>query len=134
GPTNPRFVEELNGVANALAAVHTWSAATAQETISLSRYFAAIATQVGLTAPQIIALSGSLAALGGQAQSSGTNLAKFFLDMARAADRGGPDLAGMARIAGMTVREFRELVRTDIVEAFLRITRGLNEAHGSAED
>src|SRR5690606_20879662 len=89
---------------------------------------------VGLTAPQIIALSGSLAALGGQAQSSGTNLAKFFLDMARAADQGGRNLAGMARIAGMTTREFRDLVRSDIVEAFLRIARGLNEAHGSAED
>ncbi len=134
GPTSPNYISELDGVTNALAAVHTWSAATAQETITLSRYFAAIATQVGLTAPQIVALSGSLAALGGQAQSSGTNLASFFLDMARAADRGGRRLEGMARIAGMSVREFRALVRSDIVEAFLRIAGGLNEAHGSAEN
>lgn len=134
GPTSANYLDELDGVANALAAVHVWSAATADETISLSRYFAAIAAQVGLTAPQIISLSGSLAALGGQAQSSGTNLSKFFLDMARAADQGGARLQGMAEIAGMTTREFRDLVRSDIVEAFLRIARGLNEAHGSARD
>ncbi|HET7558353.1 MAG TPA: phage tail tape measure protein, partial [Limnochordia bacterium] len=127
---SPGYINELTKVANALAAVHITSAATADETLTLARYFSSVATQVGLTRPQILALAGSLAALGGQAQTSGTNLAKFFLDMARGAAGTTDQFKAMALIAGESVGDFKALVENNPVDAFMELAKGLQKAEG----
>lgn len=132
-PASPTYLEDLKGVANALAAVHTTTAATADETLTLARYFAATGHQIGLTASEIISLSGALTAMGARAQSAGTNISKWFLEMSRAASRNSKELRAMAMIAGRTQEEFRELIRTDIVGAFVEFARGLGTTEGSAE-
>ena len=114
---------------SSIVALGNSNATTESEIMDMSMRIAATGRQVRMTAPEILAMSASLTSVGVGAESGGTSLSKFFVQMNRAVSSGGKDLETMAKTAGMTSDQFKKLYESKggAAKAFTEFEKGLGK-------
>ncbi len=103
-------------------------ASTAQERslINFAYRVGGIAPVAGVSIQNILGLGATLDILGQKIEVSSTAYSRVMTTLAR-------DTEIMARLAGMSMREFSELFREDANEAMLRVFEGVGKAEGGME-
>lgn len=100
-------------------------ASTASEgrMVDFIRRMGGIAPLANMTAPQVLALGATLDSLGQTSEVSSTALSKLFIKMASESDT-------YARIAGMNVQEFNQLMNENALEAFIKVLEAAGQTEG----
>lgn len=111
-----------NGLLKVGSAINALGAAsTANEAylIEFSKRMGGVATQANISVQDILGLGATLDQLGQTTEVSSTSLSKVMVDMFK-------DSAEYAKIAGMSVEDFTQLLNTNANEAFIKLLDGLN--------
>ena len=107
-------LERIGSAVNELAAN---TRATATPIIDITKRLQGIASTTDVAASDIIGLAATLDILGQRSESSSTAVTTLFLNI-------GEDLPKFAKVAGLSLQEFSDIVREDSNEAFLRVLEG----------
>ena len=110
-------------------------AVTEREIVDMATRLASTGDLVGLNQSQILALSAAMGSLGTEAEAGGTALSKMFKKMQLAIETNNEQLPKFAKVAGMSVREFKDYFEKDALGALNAFTKGLakiEEDGGSA--
>lgn len=108
-------------------------ATTESDIVSMASRLAGVGTQVGMSEANIMALSTALSSLGIEAEAGGSAVSTALSKMQLAIVRGGEDLEGYAKIAGMSAQDFKKAFETDALNAFNTFIQGLNKAGAEGE-
>ena len=100
-------------------------ATTESAIMEMSMRLAGAGHQVGLSEAQILAFATALSSLGIEAEMGGSAFSKALVKMEVAAATGGESLADFAQIAGVSVKQFKELWDNDPAAAFQAFIEGL---------
>lgn len=119
--------------ANNLLEVGRNTAATEPEILNLSRRLAATAAQADITSSGLLGISAAVLSLGPRAEAGATAVQKTIFDMMRAISAGGDELETFAKVAGMSVDEFRAAFSQDAAQAFAAFVTGLDRLKGGGE-
>lgn len=106
-------------VGSAINALGAASTANEAYLIEFAKRVGGVATQANISIDQVLGLGATLDQLGQTSEVSSTALSKLFVDMFS-------DAGNYAKIAGMSVEEFTQLLNTNANEAFIRFLDGLN--------
>lgn len=100
-------------------------AVTESEIVEMATRLAATGDLVGLNQSQIMALSAAMGSLGSEAEAGGTAMSKIFKKMQLAIETNNEQLPKFAKVAGMSVNEFKEAYEKDALGALNAFTKGL---------
>lgn len=117
--------DDMMRVGNAINALGAAGFATGPVMTDFASRIGGIGIPLGLTSDEVLGLSATLQELNVNAERGGTAVVKILQKMTTNTD-------AFAKIAGMPVKEFTELVNTDLYGAFLRVIEGSNKGGQSA--
>lgn len=101
--------------------------ADADYLVEFTRRMGGIAPLAGITVDKILALGTTLDELGQTSEVSSTSLSKLFLKMSASATT-------FSKYAGMSIKDFKHLVDTDMMSAFIAVLKGVKgNANGMNE-
>lgn len=127
-------IDEIDRMGSALFVAEKNTSASAPAILTLVKNYGSVFNAIGATADQAIALSAILVSQGGQAQSSATALQNLFLKVGEAQRGNLPLFENYAKVAGLTVQQFKDMLASNPVEALVHIAGGLSSvAHNSAD-
>lgn len=108
-------------------------ATTESEIVEFAMRLAAAGKQVGMSEADILALGATLSSVGINAEAGGTAFSKVFINIAAAVAMGGEKLEQFARVAGLTVADFKELFKKDAAGAISAFVDGLGKMEGQGK-
>lgn len=117
-----------------LVALGNAGASTEKDIIEMGLRIAGAGHQVGLTQGQVMAFASSLSSVGINAEAGGSAISRVFLKINDAVASGGPVLSEFARVAGMSVEQFRTAFQTDAAGATTAFISGLGRLKGEGEN
>lgn len=102
-------------------------ASTANEgyIVDFAKQVAGMSQTVGMTAPQVLGLGATLDSLGQRGETAATALTNVIADISKNAEQ-------YAKVAGVSLQEFTQLLETDVNEALLLVLEGIGQ--GSSAD
>jgi len=102
-------------------------ASTANEgyIVDFAKQIAGMSQTVGMTAPQVLGLGATLDSLGQRGETAATALTNVIADISKNAEQ-------YAKVAGVSLQEFTQLLETDVNEALLLVLEGIGQ--GSSAD
>ncbi|PAE21960.1 phage tail tape measure protein [Bacillus sp. 7504-2] len=103
-------------------------ATTESEIVSMALRLAAQGKQVGMSEAQINALAATMSSLGIEAEAGGTAMTTVLKKIQTAVGGGGKALAGFAKAAGVSSKEFKQAWEKDAVVALDMFVKGLNNS------
>ncbi len=109
--------------ASAINTIGASSAANEGYLVNWSKRFAGIAPNAGISISDTLGIAATMDILGQSAELSSTNIAKIIVAI-------GKDMPYFAKVAGMQLQEFTNLMQTDANEGFIRVLEG---AKGSSK-
>lgn len=86
--------------------------------VQMAKRIGGVGAQSKMSIPEILGLSSTVDNLGMQAEMSGTAIQNVLIDMFQ-------DTPKFAKMAGMSLQDFSDLMNKDVNEAFLRVLEGL---------
>ena len=107
-------------------------ATTESDIAAMGMNLAAAGKQVGMTEPQILGFAGALSSVGLEAQAGGTAFSKLMLNMQASVQTGNKNLQKFAKVANMSVGNFKELFAKDASGAIATFLKGLGELDNKA--
>lgn len=108
-------------------------AATEGEISEMAMRIAGAGTQINMSEADILGFSAALASVGIRAEAGGTAISKLMIEMASDVDQGGDRLKEFARIAGMSVSDFRKAFEEDAATAIFTFLGGLGDLSEQGE-
>lgn len=118
--------ESLLKVGSAINELGASGSAKESYLIDFTQRLAGIAPAADIAMTDVLGLAATLDELGQQVESSSTAVGQFIVKM-------GADVEKFAKIAGMSVNEFSQLLKEDANEAFLRVLEASDSAGGGIE-
>lgn len=109
-------------------------AATESEIMTLAMRLVGQTTQIGITEHQTLALSAAMKEVGINAEAGGTAMTLIMKKMQAATMEGGATLDEMAKIAGVTSKEFQKQFKDDAVVAIDMFIKGLGKMGDEGEN
>lgn len=109
--------EDITHISNAVVVLAQEGVATAPVVTDFANRIGGVGINLGLTTPQVLGLSASMQELGITAERGGTAVGKILQKMTTNTDE-------FAKVAGMGLKEFSDLVNKDIYSAFLKVLEG----------
>lgn len=100
-------------------------ATTESEIVEMATRLAATGDLMGLSQPQIMALSTAMSSLGSEAEAGGTAMSKMFRKMKLSVETGDKNLKKFAKVAGMSVKEFKTSFEKDALGTLNTFVKGL---------
>lgn len=110
---------------SALVALGNDGASTEAEILAMAQRIAGAAATVGASEVEVLALSNTLASMGVNAELGGGVVTRVLLRMYAAVEEGGPKLAALAKVAGVSMTEFSAAFKDSPVAALDMVTKGL---------
>ena len=107
-------------------------ATTEADIAAMSLRLAGAGRQVGMTEAQVLSFAGALSSVGIEAEMGGSAFSKVMLEMQMAAQTGEDAIAGFARVAGMSAKEFKNLFERDATGAIISFIEGLGKLNNAA--
>lgn len=109
--------EGMLKTASAINTIGASSAANEGYLINFAKRFAGIAPNAGISIADTLGLAATFDVLGQSAELSSTNIAKIIVAI-------GKDMPYFAKVAGMQLQDFTNLMKTDANEGFIRVLEG----------
>ncbi len=113
--------KDLLNIGNAINALGNDGAATADVVADFANRIAGVGVPLGLTTGQVLGISATLQELGVTAERGGTAVSKILQKMTI-------NVADFAKIAGVSTREFSDLLNNDLFKAFELVVQGSSKA------
>lgn len=107
-------------------------ATTEREIVEFAQRIASGGAVAGVAKEDIFAIATAFSSVGIEAEAGGTAVNKALLWLNEAVVKGGKDLEGFARVAGLTSEEFKTLFREDAGLAFQKFVEGLTKSGDNA--
>src|SRR5690606_28643201 len=109
-------------------------ATTESEIVEMGLRIAGAGAQIGLTEAQILAFAGALSSVGIAAEAGGSAISRVMINMANAVQEGGERLALFAKVAGMSVTDFKKAFEQDAGMAIVAFIEGLGRMSQAGEN
>lgn len=106
-------------------------AVTESEIVDMATRLAATGDLVGLNQSQIMALAAAMGSLGSESEAGGTALSKMFRKMQLSIETGDKNLEKFAKVAGMSVSDFKKAFEKDALGALNAFVKGLAKIEDS---
>ena len=100
-------------------------ASTEDEILNFALRIAPVGKVANLSAGEILGIGTAFASVGVKAERGGTSVQKALISITEAAQMGGEKLQTFADVAGLSAKEFKNLVDTDPARAFSTFITGL---------
>lgn len=126
--------KETKNFASALVALGNDGASSEQEILALASRIASAGNTAGLSQGKVLGFAAAIANVGMEAEAGGSAMSRVFNDISMAVSKGGEDLAGFARIAGMSASQYAQAFRADAATATLAFIEGLGKIKKSGGD
>lgn len=117
--------DDITKISNAVVVLAQEGVATAPVVTDFSNRIAGIGIPLGLSSSQVLGLSATMQELGITAERGGTAVGKILQKMTTNTDE-------FAKVAGMDLKSFSELVNKDIYSAFLKVLEGSKKSGEAA--
>ncbi|WP_053070299.1 phage tail tape measure protein [Alkalihalobacillus pseudalcaliphilus] len=108
-------------------------AATESEIANMALRIAGAGSQINMSEADILGFSTALSSVGIRAEMGGSAISKLMINMAASVEMGGEDLKEFARIAGMSVENFRKAFEEDAATAIFTFLGGLGDLSEQGE-
>lgn len=108
-------------------------AATEQEISEMALRIAGAGSQINMSEADILGFATALTSVGIRAEAGGTAISRLMIEMASDVDQGGERLQEFARIAGMSVGDFRQAFEEDAATAIVTFLGGLGDLSEEGE-
>lgn len=102
-------------------------ATTEADIVEMATRLAATGELAGLSESQILSLATAMSSVGIEAEAGGSAMSKLLKNIQVAVETGSGDLKDFARVAGMSVKDFRKAYEEDAVQALSAFIGGLND-------
>ncbi len=126
--------QDTDRLASTLVALGNAGASTEKEIVEMAQRIAGAGHTVGLTQAQVLAFASTLASVGINAEAGGSAISRVFLKINDAVAKGGGALTEFARVAGVSVGEFKKLFETDAAGATQKFIEGIARLKGTGEN
>lgn len=113
------FRKSMLMVGSSINEVSANSQAQAGYLIELTKRMAGVSSQAGIEVQDVIGYAAALDAMGQSGEISATTLNKIIVNMFK-------DVSTYSKLAGLSTKEFSDLLRNDANEALLKVLEGLN--------
>jgi TP901 family phage tail tape measure protein len=112
--------QDLLHIGNALNVLGAEGAATSPVMADFANRIGGVGIPLGLTSGQVIGLSATLQELNVNTERGGTAMIKIIQKMTT-------DIPAFAKIAGLPIKDFKDLVNKDLYGAFIKVIEGANK-------
>lgn len=102
-------------------------ATTEKDIVEMATRLAATGELAGLSQSQILSLATAMSSVGIEAEAGGSAMSKLLKKIQLAVELGGDDLKQFAKVAGMSVEDFKKAYEKDAVKALSAFIGGLND-------
>ena len=117
--------KDLLHIGNALNVLGAEGSATSPVMADFASRIGGIGIPLGLSTGQVLGLSATLQELNVNAERGGTAVGTILKKMAN-------DTEGFSKLAGMSTKDFADLVNTDLMGAFTKVVEGTKQFKGNA--
>ncbi len=121
-------IEALDNFGSAIAVVGDKYADIGDETLTLATALSSLSTIAKVDQYDLIGLAGVMADLGLTGETASSAITRTFAQITKAVDSGDKMLAGFAKAAGMSAKEFTEAWKSKPMETFNAFINGLGNA------
>ncbi len=126
--------QDVDRFAATLVALGNDGASTEKDIINMGLRIAAAGNQIGLSQGQVLGFASALSSVGLEAELGGTAISRVFSKMNTAVKSGSDALTDFAKIAGMSVEDFKQKFQTDAAGAVVEFIKGLDRIKVSGGD
>lgn len=109
-------------------------ATTEADIVSMATRLASTGDLVGLSQSQIMALATAMSSVGIEAEAGGTAMSTLLKRIQVAVETGSDKMKEYAKVANMSVSEFKELFEKDAVNALAAFIEGLNDTERNGKN
>lgn len=102
-------------------------ATTEADIVEMATRLAATGELAGLSQSQILSLATAMSSVGIEAEAGGSAMSKLLKQIQVACETGSDDLKDFAKVAGMSVDDFKKAFEKDAVSALTAFISGLND-------
>lgn len=117
--------EDMLRIGNAVNELGASGMATGPVVTDFANRIGGVGISLGLTSGQVLGLSATLQELNVSTERGGTAITKILLKMTQKTDE-------FSKVAGMSTKEFTDLVNKDLYGAFVKVAEGATKTGGSA--
>lgn len=125
---------QFDRLGSTIVALGNAGASTEKDIVSMGLRIAGAGSFVGMSEPQILGFANALSSLGIESEAGGTAISKTFKGINSAVSAGGSDLAGFAKVAGMSSGQFALSWRQDAAGATTTFIEGLGRLKKQGKD
>ncbi|OFY87826.1 MAG: phage tail tape measure protein [Bacteroidetes bacterium RIFCSPLOWO2_12_FULL_35_15] len=119
--------EDMLHIGNAINELASSGAATGPVVSDFANRIGGVGINLGLTSGQVLGLSATLQELNVSTERGGTAVSKILMKMTQDTDK-------FAKVAGMSTKEFTDLVNKDLYGAFVKVAEGSKKGGTSATE
>ena len=117
-----------------LVALGNNAATTEADIMNMASRIASSGKQVGLTEQQVLALATSLSSVGLEAEGGGSAISAVITQIDKSVALNSKTLKTWAEVAGMSVKDFKNLWQNDAMSAIQAVTKGMGDAKAGGEN
>lgn len=115
-------------MADSVTQVSASAGASASSILSFGKNIAPFAQSIGIGTTGILGISGAFARMGEDGAVASNAVAKMMTDLNRSVRDGSPEIKAYAEYVGMTVDQFKDLVKADPTQAVSRVIDSIGKA------
>ena len=113
--------EQFSNLGSTIVALGNSFATTEKDIAAMSMRLAGAGKQAGMTESDILAMATALSSVGIEAEAGGSAFSKVFTNMNVAVQTNAESLKDYARVAGMTVEQFKSTFQSNAAEAVIKL-------------
>lgn len=126
--------ENYERLGSTIVALGNNFATTEADIVSMATRLASTGDLVGLSQSQIMALATAMSSVGIEAEAGGTAMSTLLKRIQVAVETGSDKMKEYAKVANMSVSEFKELFEKDAVNALAAFIEGLNDTERNGKN
>lgn len=127
-------LENIGRLGSAVVDLGNKGASTEQEIIAMALRIAGAGATLGLTEPQVLGWANALSSLGIEAEMGGSAISRTMLEIASSVSNGGKGLEKFAKVAGLSVDDFKKKFKQDANGAIVDFVNGLRKIQDKGGD
>ncbi|MES2590917.1 MAG: phage tail tape measure protein [Bacteroidota bacterium] len=122
-----KIADDMLHIGNAINVLSASGSATGPVISDFSNRIGGVGIPLGLTSAQVLGLSATLQELNVSTERGGTAITKILMKMTQETDK-------FAKVAGMSTKDFTDLVNKDLYGAFVKVAEGSKKGGTSATE
>lgn len=125
---------DANRYGSAIVGLGNNMATTESKISDMAMSMASAGTQAGMSQADILGIAAATASLGMESQAGGTAFSKTITQIGTQVSTNGKQLEAWAKVAGMSVDQFKQAWSKDATSTFEAVVQGLGKAKASGQD